>query len=335
MSELIKSLDVAIGRYYKSKGNNEYFDKDGNGKFYNFCQANGFDHNSIKDEIESTPDECMLVEFDDNMPGAVTQIDRYNAIKRCYNECINFQSQNDDEKTVARALQISEMKTDTDSETDEDDEFVQECLINPSNDRRTPISCSPDLDINIIDCIGSLIMIHSNLKNNKIPEKLVGTATVIAVKGAECYLLTCAHNVRTILRHCKNCNLDTLMMKCKQCGGKTKKVKPVKLLEPGEIRFERRDHTTGKLIRYYKINKINIPYQYKIFSRACQGYDICVLRFECTNKNDLKLFEEKCKNIKLVTDISLGNQKDVIRIYGFPGYILKKRNYIMYGMSTS
>ncbi len=113
------------------------------------------------------------------------------------------------------------------------------------------------------------------------------------------------------------------MSKCKQCGQKTKKVKPDKLLEPGEIRFERRDHTSGKLIRYYRINTINVPYQFNTFGRDCQGFDICVLRFECTNKNDFKLFEEKCKKIQLVTDASLGNGKDVIRIFGFPGYMLK------------
>eukprot|EP01084_Bolivina_argentea_P078039 141602_1 len=197
MSELVKSLDVAIGRYYKSEGNTTYFDEYGNGKFFNFCQVNEFDNNSIKDEMQSSPNECMLVEFDDNMPGAVTQIDRYNVIKRCYNACINIQPQNNEEKN--------------DCETDEDDDdFEQECLINPADDRREPISISPDRHMNIIDCIGRLVMIHSNFKNNKIPEQLVGTATVIAVQNAQCYLLTCAHNVQNKIRHCKNCNLETL-----------------------------------------------------------------------------------------------------------------------------
>eukprot|EP01084_Bolivina_argentea_P078038 141601_1 len=271
MSELVKSLDVAIGRYYKSEGNTTYFDEYGNGKFFNFCQVNEFDNNSIKDEMQSSPNECMLVEFDDNMPGAVTQIDRYNVIKRCYNACINIQPQNNEEKN--------------DSEPDEDDDFEPECLINPSNDRRMKISISPDRNINIIHCIGSILMIHSNLKNNQIPEQLVGTATVIAVKNAQCYLLTCAHNIRSILRYCKHCDLKTLMRKCKQCREKTQKVKPVKLVEPGTIRFQRRDRSTGKVISYYNINKINVPYQYKVFSRACQGYDIAVLKFECTDEN--------------------------------------------------
>ncbi len=51
---------VILFRYYKSKGDNTYFDKHGNGKFLNFCQVNGFDNNSIKDEMESAADECKL-----------------------------------------------------------------------------------------------------------------------------------------------------------------------------------------------------------------------------------------------------------------------------------
>eukprot|EP01084_Bolivina_argentea_P009884 18448_1 len=179
MSELIKALDAAIGRYYKSKGDNAYFDKHGNGKFFSFCQVNGFDNSCVKDEIESAANECMLIEFDENIPGATTQTERYNVIKRCYNACMNIQSQTDEIKI--------------DYETDEDDdEYEAECVINPANDRRIKISISNDRHINIIQCIGSLLMIYSNLKNNNIPEETVGTATVIAVENDQFYLLTCA-----------------------------------------------------------------------------------------------------------------------------------------------
>ena len=40
---IIRKIDRLLGIYYLSKNRNDYYDENGNGKFYNFCEEYGFD----------------------------------------------------------------------------------------------------------------------------------------------------------------------------------------------------------------------------------------------------------------------------------------------------
>eukprot|EP01083_Nonionella_stella_P129184 391804_1 len=53
----------AIGRYYKS------IDKEYNYQFMTYCEENGMeDEDDMRDEMENSPEDCMLIEFDEDFP---------------------------------------------------------------------------------------------------------------------------------------------------------------------------------------------------------------------------------------------------------------------------
>lgn len=58
----IEQINESFREYYTSL-NKEY-----NNKFALFCEENGFDEDSIRDDIENETDESFLVDFDDDFP---------------------------------------------------------------------------------------------------------------------------------------------------------------------------------------------------------------------------------------------------------------------------
>eukprot|EP01084_Bolivina_argentea_P001902 3523_1 len=65
----IKKIDEGLATYYKLHGRDDYFDEENRGKFDAACEENGFGEEDIADELETSAEECMLLDFDDNFPG--------------------------------------------------------------------------------------------------------------------------------------------------------------------------------------------------------------------------------------------------------------------------
>eukprot|EP01084_Bolivina_argentea_P082987 150248_1 len=65
----IQKIDAGLASYYKTHGRDDYFNDDNIGKFEASCEENGFGEEDIADELETSAEECMLLDFDDNFPG--------------------------------------------------------------------------------------------------------------------------------------------------------------------------------------------------------------------------------------------------------------------------
>eukprot|EP01083_Nonionella_stella_P168008 566068_1 len=79
---IIERTCAAIGRYYGSLG------KPYDDLFSTFCNENGIDdEDAFHEEMENEPNDCILVDFDDNFPFKKPPKDKaefkYNLIKRC------------------------------------------------------------------------------------------------------------------------------------------------------------------------------------------------------------------------------------------------------------
>eukprot|EP01084_Bolivina_argentea_P292504 502867_1 len=62
MSTKVEQICAAIGRYYLS------LDKEYNGQFSSFCDENALDDDTLQEELQQTPEDCLLVDFDEEFP---------------------------------------------------------------------------------------------------------------------------------------------------------------------------------------------------------------------------------------------------------------------------
>ena len=89
-SRRIQLADEALGRYYKQQ-NVKYLDNDGNGKFIQWVNDNGFDSEGIDEEFEEPPDQTTLVAIDEGGFPSSSGIDLKNEdiiaiLRRCWED---------------------------------------------------------------------------------------------------------------------------------------------------------------------------------------------------------------------------------------------------------
>eukprot|EP01084_Bolivina_argentea_P194716 334145_1 len=227
----------------------------------------------------------------------------------------------------------------------DDEDFNQECLIDPTNDQREAISMSPWSHYGINDCIGTLKIIYKNADPNR-QETVIsrGTATVIHINdNNECYLLTAAHNCHGTLKKCNNCLKKTMEDICSNCNVKTKFETPHQLIEAYSIHFARRvfkGNEMGQIIKSYEVDAVYVHDLYSKYPFTRGGYDVAIIQFICNDKDEIDLYKKNCKNIWLTNDISLGDKKVPLHIFGFPGdKYQKKQNGLLccalYGHATA
>eukprot|EP01084_Bolivina_argentea_P297050 511688_1 len=78
----VDGINEALQKYYLTMGRNDYINDDGDGKFKQYADDNGFEDADIKVELEADPTDCLLVEFDQDFPLAndIQGDDRLKAI---------------------------------------------------------------------------------------------------------------------------------------------------------------------------------------------------------------------------------------------------------------
>eukprot|EP01084_Bolivina_argentea_P288054 494346_1 len=88
MSGVIQRIDDGLAIYYQTNKRNDYFHDDGKGKFAEYCEANGFEDDAVEEEMQNDPDDCMLVDFDeeDGVPFAKTPENVFEILKNCYSD---------------------------------------------------------------------------------------------------------------------------------------------------------------------------------------------------------------------------------------------------------
>eukprot|EP01084_Bolivina_argentea_P094775 170417_1 len=90
----INRIDKALGEYYKSVGQANYF-SNGVGLFRNYCEENEFDSDHLIEEFKIDASDSILLEFDDEFPlmASITDsIERDKEIFRILKHCNDFGS---------------------------------------------------------------------------------------------------------------------------------------------------------------------------------------------------------------------------------------------------
>eukprot|EP01084_Bolivina_argentea_P158839 276682_1 len=65
---IIVKINKALADYYVKVGNKSYFEGAEEGKFKAFCDDNGFEDKDILQELQQDPDDCVILEFDEEFP---------------------------------------------------------------------------------------------------------------------------------------------------------------------------------------------------------------------------------------------------------------------------
>lgn len=139
-------IDHGMGQYYASKGNTDYFDENGIGKFKVYVTENDYPEDDIDEELEEGADGCGYVDFfgDDIDDFPFNDDDKekdeddkreiiFNKIKECY-ESKNI-SNASNRKNTASALQ--EINEDEEIEASDDMKDIEEASnIEQKSDKR-------------------------------------------------------------------------------------------------------------------------------------------------------------------------------------------------------
>eukprot|EP01084_Bolivina_argentea_P103640 185612_1 len=180
---------------------------------------------------------------------------------------------------------------------DEDDYDNQEVIVN-DRDLRIKVLKSVDRKENIMECIGHLETDYIYDSNGGYRKSTAGTGTVFYVNDkGETFVITCAHNIRTLVWKCETCNI---YMDKKSIHGKCdiNDLKQI-IIKANEIRFIKRCNANRKEIQVDKKEKEIFEYgevenafecdvdnifindkMYSLYPSGSSGYDLCVLKFQ-------------------------------------------------------
>eukprot|EP01084_Bolivina_argentea_P039998 73902_1 len=235
----------------------------------------------------------------------------------------------------------------------EENDDIQEAIVN-STDLRTAVYNSNQKDEQILKCIGYLRTTFKYAQHSYKLQKR-GTGTVISVSNDKiCYVLTCAHNIRTKVYHCPNCNKylnlkhdDKNRAYYENHSNCTTTPNP-KFIKANKIEFIRcsihkqyqkkmQNKSDELVIKYGDEEKIYLcnmntntswidDQKYELYSSTSAGYDIAIISFE-----DIDGYYKK--NIPTKIDVQNGkNTIEKIKQFNIWGYPFDKTG--MYGMKS-
>eukprot|EP01084_Bolivina_argentea_P078944 143268_1 len=101
----IQQIDTTIAQYYATKGINDYFNSEGHGKFLEFIEDNGIDEEFFNDEINVSPEDSILIDFDEDFPFDGDQDNKPQFILNLIKNRIGIN--NEYENTVPSSAEIS------------------------------------------------------------------------------------------------------------------------------------------------------------------------------------------------------------------------------------
>eukprot|EP01084_Bolivina_argentea_P109655 195996_1 len=254
----------------------------------------------------------------------------------------NCENMNDAIEWMENKIEDKTEMKEIEKVTNDDDEY-NECLLVPNNDRRIIICDSPNKSDAIIQCIGSIETQYIPDTKFNETEKTHGTGTVVHIdEQNNIYILTAAHNIIVSEKKCEKCGTKTIKSRCpiKKCAHKTKKTG--NSIKPTHMYFDRRGivkKRLGESMQRYEIETYKYRQEYDAFCTASSGYDIGILICKCKDKNGINIYKQHCSSINLINDESLGGDKYILHIYGYPGEKREEKNfrvyYYLFGMGTS
>ena len=91
----IEQVNEAVGQYYKALGKEQQYNQHDTGLFEHYCDENGIDEETLKDDLNGNPGDSMLVDFDNDFPippneqpenDEKRQLYIFNVLKQCYKD---------------------------------------------------------------------------------------------------------------------------------------------------------------------------------------------------------------------------------------------------------
>eukprot|EP01084_Bolivina_argentea_P001261 2327_1 len=191
-------------------------------------------------------------------------------------------------------------KYDNDEEDMDSEEDLQEVCVTGGDKRREIYKTKHKSDI-IVDCIGHLRVTYHHTIGGGCA---IGTGTIFHVDGTKCFILTCAHNIRTRVYHCTKdqCVGKMLQRKnCSRCGSNVVKKKELyKAVKVEFIRWGTTKATFGNHEDAYDCDMNGFLVdddEYAKYPHIKSGYDIAILVIN--NKKAADFYRDKCKKIFL------------------------------------
>eukprot|EP01084_Bolivina_argentea_P254410 427675_1 len=262
---------------------------------------------------------------------------------------------------------LSSYAHDIDDESSDDEYDNQEVMVTGTNQMK-PVYEAKCKDDTIISCIGQLEVCYREGKHGPYQITSVGTGTVISVSSSHrAFIITAAHNVRHLVRHCLSCDkyMDRYKMAtalinnknvllCRYCNNP---VSTTKYIQAKSIAFKRlsiqkRPYQDGNTVyefgdTVYNYDEVRCEFIgcgdltepdrsvincYQHCVRCDGGYDWAILSFH----DDQKYYHDKSKNIAITNGIEtlewMKENEKRFNIFGIPG----KGNYAnqMVGMKS-
>eukprot|EP01084_Bolivina_argentea_P054534 99993_1 len=218
-------------------------------------------------------------------------------------------------------------------EYDSEEYANQEVIVN-EHDLRIKATKSDDKNESIMQCIGHLESHYIYDAHGGYRKSTAGTATVFYVgSNGKTFIVSCAHNVRTLVWRCNQC--QKYMDKKKKHGKCGMNDFSEILIKANRINFVKRciykkyekvmdDDSKKQIIEYGDIEKVyecdpdNIfidEHAYGAFPTGSSGYDLSVICFK-KKTNDYK---NLVKNIRIKNGEHTIKEMGHFSIFGFPG----------------
>eukprot|EP01084_Bolivina_argentea_P110958 198071_1 len=228
----------------------------------------------------------------------------------------------------------NENKFEADCSDSDDPHDYQEVMVNNSDYRKPIHQFVRYRDLSIIKCIGQIETEYNYQTEHEFKERTAGTGTAYQItNNGYVLVLTCAHNIRYVIRHCTTC--DTFNLLNKLCSKCKKKCDKKKVIMPTAIQFHRYTITYqnfGYLENTYDCDEVYIPEAYEQNRAAQKGFDFAILKFQDENDG---YYTTNCHDIMIqLGEKILGTHKR-FSIFGYPGkdYGNAKKNQLYgYGM---
>eukprot|EP01084_Bolivina_argentea_P288204 494640_1 len=218
-------------------------------------------------------------------------------------------------------------------ELDSDEEFDNQEVIVNSTDLRVKVTASSDKRENIMKCIGYLLA-DFIYDTHQYRRSCAGTGTVFHVSAdGDTFILSCAHNIRTLVWHCTNCDIyindkeQHNACNIDDCHRILINANRIRFIEKSIYeRYEKvmdDDEKKKEIVEFgdpentYPCDTNNVfidEQNYEVYPTGSSGYDLCIIRFQQKTKH----YQTVVENICLKNGKQMIEKEGYFNIWGFP-----------------
>eukprot|EP01084_Bolivina_argentea_P105597 189097_1 len=202
----------------------------------------------------------------------------------------------------------------------------QEVVVNGNDFRKEVHRIVSHRDMQIMKCIGQIESGFDYKIEHEYKQMAVGTGTVYQVTNEKIvFILTCAHNVRHLIKHCTICDTYNEKTECSKCKNNCDQKK---IIKPTSVEFHRytsTDTNFGHLEDTYECREIYIPDAYEKHTFGEKGFDFAILMFR--DHKD-KYYATNCLGINVAIGTDILAKYKRFSIFGYPAQSRKNAKYL-------